>query len=97
MKDPMLEEFAASHIGNQIIVWPSLERLASAMAALQLEDEDLMVVSYELRTLPPCPTQWEVDSSKTHTKQSYPPGLRLVDRTVGAGPSDSLLVDTTTT
>lgn len=43
MEGPMLEEFAASLIGGQIITWPSLERLLSPSAPPQLQDEALAV------------------------------------------------------
>ena len=38
-EDPMVEEFTASLVGSQIIVWPSLEHLPSTSATLQLPDE----------------------------------------------------------
>ena len=55
----------------------------------QLVDEDPAVVSYELRTPPPCPIQWAVDSLTTHTEHSYPPGFRPVDLMVDGGPPSS--------
>jgi hypothetical protein len=102
----MLEEFATSLVGSRIVAWPSLERLSSpsalpqlqdeapAVAAHQLEDEDPTAVSCELRTPPPRPIQWVVDSSKTHTEHSYPLGFGPVDLTVDAGPPSSPPVDT---
>ena len=88
----MLEEFAASLASSRIVAWPSLERLLSppvvpqpqdeapVVAATQLEDEDpAAVVSGALRTPPPRPIHWAMDS----------PNL-MVD----AGPPSSPPVDT---
>jgi hypothetical protein len=76
----MLEEFATSLVDGRIVAWPSLERLsspsalpqlqdeASAVAAHQLEDEDPMAVSCELRTPPPRPSgQW---THRRHTRST---------------------------
>ena len=72
----MLEEFTASLASSRIVAWPSLERLLSppvvpqpqdeapVVAATQLEDEDpAAVVSGALRTPPPRPIHWAVDST----------------------------------
>ena len=88
----MLKEFEASLASSRIIAWPSLERPFSPPMALQLqdeaptvmapqlEDEDSAVVgSCALRTSPPRPIHWVVDS----------PNL-----TVDAGPPSSPPVDT---
>lgn len=72
---------------------PKLQYEAPVVAALQLEDEDLVMVSCEVRTPPTRPIQWAVDSSKAHTEHSYPPGFGPVDLMVGAGPPSSPLVD----
>jgi hypothetical protein len=66
------------------------------VTAPQLEDEDLAVVSCELRTLAPRPIQWVGDSPKTHTEHSYPPGFGPVDPMggVGVGPPSSPPVGT---
>ena len=53
-----------------------------------------MMVSCELQTPSPSPIQWVVDSSKTHTEHSYPPGFGPVDLTVDADPLSSPPVDT---
>ena len=61
------------------------------MAVPQLEDA---VASCVLRTPSPHPIQWAVDSPKTHTELSYPPGFGPVDLTMDAGLPSSPPVDT---
>jgi hypothetical protein len=58
---------------------PQLQDEVSAVVAPPREDVDPAMVSCELRTPPPRPIQWAVDSPKTHT----------VDLTVDAGPPSS--------
>jgi hypothetical protein len=90
-EDPMIEEFAASLVGSQIIAWPSLERLPSTSATPQLSDEAPAVAAPQLEDAlascvlwapPPRPIQWVVDSLKTRTvdltvdgPSSSPPGV----------------------
>jgi hypothetical protein len=64
------------------------------VAAHQLEDEDPTAVSCELRTSPPRPIQWAVDSPKTHTEHSYPLEFGPVDLTVDDDLPSSPPVDT---
>ena len=47
-EDPMVEEFAASLVGSQIIAWPSLEHLPSTSATLQLLNETPAVAAPQL-------------------------------------------------
>jgi hypothetical protein len=63
-ENPMAKEFAASLVGSQIVVWPSLERLPSTSATPQLPDEAPAVAAPQLEdavascvpwTPPPCP------------------------------------------
>ena len=76
----MLEEFVVLLTSSWIIVWPSLERLVSPSVAPQLQDEaptetapqlededPAAVVSCALRTPPPRPIHWAVDSPPVDT------------------------------
>ena len=67
---------------------------AVTFSAPQLEDVEPAVVSCEFLTPPPRPIQWALDSPKTHTELSHPPGFGPVHRMVYAGPPSSPPVDT---